>query len=125
MKSSLTTNVGLLLLRVVPSAMMLTHGYPKFQKLLSGDFEFADPIGLGVAPSLFLTVIAEFICPVLIIVGFKTRWAALPPAIAMFVATFIVHISDALGRKELAIMYLGFFAIIMLLGPGKYSADRK
>ncbi|MET6990716.1 DoxX family protein [Sediminicola arcticus] len=125
MKSSLTTDLGLLLLRIVPSAMMLTHGYPKFQKLLSGDFEFADPIGLGVAPSLFLTVIAEFICPVLIIVGFKTRWAALPPAIAMFVATFIVHISDALGRKELAIMYLGFFAIIMLLGPGKYSADRK
>ncbi|MEB8328971.1 DoxX family protein [Flavobacteriaceae bacterium KMM 6897] len=125
MKSSLTTDVGLLLLRVVPSAMLITHGYPKFQKLLNGDFEFSDPIGLGAAPSLFLTVIAEFICPVLLIIGFKTRWAALPPAFVMFVATFIVHISDALGRKELAIMYLGFFIIIMLLGPGRYSADRK
>ncbi|MFT4832616.1 MAG: putative oxidoreductase [Psychroserpens sp.] len=125
MKSSLTTDVGLFLLRVVPSALLITHGYPKFQKLLNGDFEFADPIGLGAAPSLFLTVIAEFICPVLLIIGFKTRWAALPPAFVMFIATFIVHISDALGRKELAIMYLGFFIIIMLLGPGKYSADRK
>lgn len=125
MKSSLTTDVGLLLLRIVPSTLMITHGYPKFQKLISGDFEFADPIGLGAAPSLFLTVIAEFICPVLMIIGFKTRWAALPPAFAMFVATFIVHISDALGRKELAIMYLGFFVIIMLLGPGRYSADGK
>ncbi|MEB8345315.1 DoxX family protein [Flavobacteriaceae bacterium KMM 6898] len=125
MKSSLTTDVGLLLLRVVPSAMLITHGYPKFQKLLNGDFEFSDPIGLGAAPSLFLTVIAEFICPVLLIIGFKTRWAALPPAFVMFVATFIVHISDSLGRKELAIMYLGFFIIIMLLGPGRYSADRK
>ncbi|MET7029052.1 DoxX family protein [Sediminicola luteus] len=125
MKSSLTTDVGLLLLRIVPSTLMITHGYPKFQKLISGDFEFADPIGLGAAPSLFLTVIAEFICPVLMIIGFKTRWAALPPAFVMFVATFIVHISDALGRKELAIMYLGFFVIIMLLGPGKYSADGK
>lgn len=125
MKNSLTNDVGLLLLRIVPSAMLITHGYPKFQKLLNGDFEFADPIGLGAAPSLFLTVIAEFICPVLLIIGFKTRWAALPPAFVMFVATFIVHISDALGRKELAIMYLGFFIIIMLLGPGRYSADRK
>ena len=77
MKNNLQSNIGLALLRIVPSAMLLSHGIPKFQKLLNGNFEFADSLGIGAAPSLFLTVIGEFVCPILIIIGFKTRWAAL------------------------------------------------
>lgn len=93
--------------------------------MLNGNFEFADPIGLGESPSLFLTVIGEFICPVLLIIGFKARWAALPPAIVMLVAAFIVHGADPLNVKELAFLYLTVFVCIMLLGPGRYSIDRK
>lgn len=125
MKSSLKNDIGLALLRILPSAIMLTHGVPKLQKLLNGNFEFADPIGIGATPSLFLTVIGEVICPVLLIVGFKTRIAAIPAAITMLVAAFVYHAPDKFSVKEHAILYLIFFVVIFLLGPGKYSIDRK
>ncbi|NHF60071.1 DoxX family protein [Flavobacteriaceae bacterium TP-CH-4] len=125
MQNNLLGNIGLALLRIVPSALMLTHGIPKFQRLISGEIEFGDPIGIGPAPSLFLAVIGEVLCPILLILGFKTRWAAIPAAITMAVAAFIVHAPDSLQKKEMALLYLVFFVAIALLGPGKYSIDRK
>ena len=125
MQNNLLGNIGLALLRIVPSALMLTHGIPKFQRLISGEIEFGDPIGIGPTPSLFLAVIGEVLCPILLILGFKTRWAAIPAAITMAVAAFIVHAPDPLQKKELALLYLVLFVTIALLGPGKYSIDRK
>ena len=104
MKDALKNDIGLALLRIVPAALMLSHGIPKFQKLIAGNFEFADPIGIGATPSLFLTVIAEFVCPILIIIGFKARWAAIPSLITMLVAAFVVHGADPLAKKELALL---------------------
>lgn len=118
-------DIGLAFFRIATSAMMLTHGYGKFQRMISGNFEFGDPIGIGEAPSLFLAVIGEFICPLLIIVGFKTRFAAIPTAITMAVAAFIAHAADPFGDKEMALLYLVAFITIALLGPGKYSIDKK
>lgn len=125
MKNSLTVNIGLAFLRIATSAMMLTHGLPKFQKLISGNFEFGNPIGIGAAPSLFLAVIGEFICPILIIIGYKTKWATIPSIITMAVAAFMVHGADPFGTKEKALLFLVLFIVIYLLGPGKYSIDKK
>ncbi|MFK7814034.1 MAG: DoxX family protein [Maribacter sp.] len=125
MTSNLKSDIGLALLRIASSAFMITHGFPKFQKLIAGNFEFGDPIGIGATPTLFLAVLAEFVCPILIIVGFKTRWAAILPAITMLVAAGMVHLSDPFGKKEKALLFLVIFVTIILLGPGKYSIDRK
>jgi len=125
MKTSLKNDVGLALLRVLPSVMLMTHGIPKLQKLLAGNMEFFDPIGIGPAPSLFLAVIGEVVCPVLMILGYKTRWAAVPSAITMAVAAFIAQAGQAFSDKEKALLYLSFFIVIMLVGPGRYSIDRK
>ncbi|WP_373519837.1 DoxX family protein [Pricia sp.] len=125
MQNKLLNDVGLAILRIAPSAMILTHGIPKFQKIINGNLEFGDPLGIGAAPSLFLAVIGEVICPILIIIGFKTRWMAVPPAITMAVAAFIHHASDDFGTKEKAFLYLALFIVIILLGPGRYSMDRK
>ncbi|MDF0717370.1 DoxX family protein [Muricauda sp. 334s03] len=126
MRNNTLINLGLAILRIVPSAFMLTHGYPKLMNLINGNTEFANPFGIGQAPSLFLAVVAEFVCPLLMIIGFKTRWAAIPTAITMFVAGFIIHGADSFGgNKEKALLYLVVFVVIMLLGPGKYSVDRK
>lgn len=125
MTSSVKKDIALAILRIAPSAFMLTHGIPKLQKMIGGDFSFGNPIGIGEAPTLFLAVLAEFVCPILILIGFKTRWVAIPPAITMLVAAFIVHGADPFGKKELALLYLVIFVVITLLGPGKYSIDRK
>lgn len=125
MTKTLKTDIGLAVLRILPSIFLLTHGWGKFNRLISGNFEFADPIGIGSSPSLFLAVIGEFICPILIILGLKTRWAALPSAITMFVAAFIHHSADPFADKEKALLFMVFFIVIILLGPGRFSVDRK
>ncbi|TDS13652.1 putative oxidoreductase [Maribacter caenipelagi] len=125
MKNTLLKDIGLAFFRIAVSAMMLTHGLPKFQKLISGDFKFADPFGIGETPSLFLAVIGEFICPILIIIGFKSRLAAIPVAITMAVAAFITHGADDFGTKEKALFYLVAFITISLVGPGKFGIDKK
>ena len=125
MTKTLRTDIGLAILRILPSIFLITHGWGKFNKLISGNFEFPDPISIGSSPSLFLAVIGEFICPILIILGYKTRWAAVPSAITMFVAAFIVHAADPFGHKEKALLFLVIFIVIIFLGPGRYSIDRK
>ena len=119
-----TYHIGLLLLRLGFSGLMLTHGIPKLMKLLQGNLEFADPLGIGALPSLILTVIGEVICPLLIIIGYKTRLAAIPAAITMAVAAFVIHGADPIGTKEKALLYLFAFVIIALTGAGKYAVDR-
>ncbi|MEH6514949.1 MAG: DoxX family protein [Maribacter arcticus] len=125
MKSPLLKDIGLAFFRIAISAMMLTHGLTKFQKLISGNFEFGNPLGIGATPSLFLAVIGEFICPILIIIGFKTRLSAMPSAITMAVAVFITHGADDFGTKEKALLFLVSFITIILVGPGKFGVDRK
>ena len=124
MNNSLLKDIGLAVLRIGASTFMLTHGYGKLQMLINGA-EFGNPLGIGSTPSLFLAMIGEFICPILIIFGFKTRWAAIPVIITMAVAAFIVHGADPFQRKEMALLYLVAFVAIALAGPGKFSVDRR
>ena len=117
-------HVGLFALRVSFSAGMMTHGWPKLEKLMAfGDIQFPDPLGIGAIPSLILTVLGEFVFPVLVILGFKTRLSAIPIAITMAVAFFVVHHGDAFNRKEMAFLYLIAFVVIACVGPGRFSID--
>ena len=112
-----------LILRLSLGLLMLSHGIPKLMKLMGGNMEFGDPIGIGVPASLTLTVFAEVVCSVLLVIGLWTRLALIPLIITMFVAVFIVHINDDLGTKELAFLYLFAYIALFLLGSGKYAID--
>ncbi len=116
-------NLSQLILRLAAGGMMLTHGYPKFLRLLDGNFAFGDPIGLGPEVSLVLTVFAEFICSILVVLGFYTRLTTIPIIFTMLVAVFLVHGSDPFSKQELGLMYAAMFTAIGLLGPGKFSVD--
>lgn len=125
---SLKSNLGLALLRIIPSALMITHGYPKFQALVNQNFDFPAPlagIGMNGAVTLVIAVLAEFFAPILIILGFKTKWVSLLTAATMAVAAFIVHFSDPVKVKEKALLYLVIYVVIFLMGPGKYSLDQR
>jgi putative oxidoreductase len=122
--NSLSADLGLLILRVVSGAALLTHGYPKFQKVLEGNMQFGDPLGVGQPASLYLSAFAEFICAILIILGLLTRLASIPLIINMAVAFFIVHSADDFGTKEPSLLYLTIFLTLFFTGPGRYSIDR-
>ncbi|HYQ58722.1 MAG TPA: DoxX family protein [Draconibacterium sp.] len=117
-------NLSLLILRLSVGGFMLTHGLPKLQLLLSGEFQFSDPIGLGPEVSLVLVVFAEFLCSIFVMLGLGTRLAVIPLIINMVVAAFIVHSADPFGRKELAFFFLVSYLVLLLTGSGKFSVDR-
>ena len=116
-------DTGLLVLRVGMSVLLLTHGFPKLMRLFEGSFQFSDPIGIGPAASLIITVIGEFLVPILIIVGYRTRLISLLPIAIMAVAAFLVHAQDPFKVKEKALLFLLGFVVVYLCGPGKYSVD--
>ena len=117
-------DLALLILRVGFGGFILTHGISKIS-MLSNPSDFGDPIGLGATTSLILALIGEAVAPIMIIIGFKTKWAAIPPAITMFVAAFIVHANDDLATKEHSLLFFISFVVIFLAGAGKYSIDKE
>jgi len=140
-RQDLTTSIGLLILRVGIGGYLATHGWGKFQMVLAGKLDqFGDPIGLGSGASLVLVMIAEFFCALLVVVGLGTRYAAVPPVIAMAVAAFVAHGGDpwTMGKgaelfmtkaaeswasKEPALLFLTGFLALCFTGAGRYSLD--
>ena len=118
-------HLGLLIFRLGFSLGLMTHGYGKFLNVINGNFKFSDPIGIGISPSLILASFGEFIAPVFIIIGWKTRLFSIFPALTMLVAFTIVHDGDPFSRKEKSLMYLIAFITIYFTGPGKYSLDKE
>lgn len=118
-------DLSLLLLRIFAGGFMLTHGFPKLMRILDGNFRFGDPIGLGPEVSLVLATFAEFFCSILLIVGLWTRAAAVPLIITMAVAAFIAHGDDPFSDKELPLLFMVNYLVLMFTGPGKYSIDQK
>ena len=112
-----------LIARLLAGSIMLTHGIPKLENLLTGNLDFADPLGLGEGFSLLLAVLAEVFCSIMVILGFKSRWASIPLIIVMLVAAFIVHANDPFSKKEFPLLYFGLFLVVFFLGSGKYSLD--
>ncbi|WP_299116545.1 DoxX family protein [uncultured Winogradskyella sp.] len=115
-------DLALLILRLGFGGLMLTHGIPKINRL-SDPSGFPDPFGIGSMPTLILALIGEVLAPVLIIMGLKTKLAAVPAAITMAVAAFVVHANDPIGTKEKALLFLFAFVVIFLAGPGSFSID--
>lgn len=118
-------SIGILILRLGIGGMILTHGFPKFMKIIEGNMQFGDPLGIGSGTSLVLAAFAEFLCAILLIFGIYTRLVAIPLIINMSVAAFIVHSDDPFGTKEKALLFLIVFLSLLFTGGGKYSVDKK
>lgn len=118
-------DLALLILRVGFGGFLMTHGIPKIERLFESPIKFADPFGIGETPTLILAIIGEVIAPIFIIIGYKTKLAAIPSAITMAVAAFVIHAKDDLGTKEHALLFMFAFIAILLAGAGKYSVDKR
>lgn len=119
-------NIALLFLRVSFSLFLLVlHGVPKIQNLMSDNIQFADIFGMGATLSLVLATIIEVVLPILIIIGYKTRIASIPIILTMLVAALVYHANDPIGVKEKSLLFMCGFITIALAGAGKYSIDKK
>jgi putative oxidoreductase len=71
---------GLLVLRIGTAGLLIPHGWGKLNKLITGltsadGVQFCNWMGMGETPSLMLTVLGEFIAPILILIRIKSCWA--------------------------------------------------
>ncbi|MBR4597937.1 MAG: DoxX family protein [Opitutales bacterium] len=109
--------------RVFAGLMMLPYGWSKIENYdkLSIDF-FGDPIGIGMLPSLWLTIFAQLGCAAMLVLGFQTRFAAFVLFINMAVATKF-HFFDPYFVKALPILFLGMYSFLMVSGGGRFALD--
>ena len=77
--------------------------------------------------STFLTASFEVMAVVLLLLGFFTRFIAIPIMIIMLVAIFTVHIQNgfSVGNNgfEIPLYYFLFLSILVTHGAGKFSLD--
>lgn len=118
-------HIAILLLRIGASALIMTHGIPKLMRILDGNFDFGDPLGIGSTASLLLVTFAEALCALFVLMGLWTRAALIPLIINMSVVVFVAHAGDPFSRIELGLFFLIAFVALFLTGPGKYSLDFK
>ena len=126
MTTSGSFSIGALLMRVGFGGLMLTHGVPKLLEFINGNLEVVgDPLGVGALLTSILVIIGEVISPLLVVVGYKVRFTAIPTIITMLVAAFMIHADDPIATKEKALLYLIGFTEIALMGAGKYSVSKR
>ena len=121
----ISSNFGLLILRVAAAGAMLTHGWPKVANYKERLSSFGDPFGLGSEITLTFAVLAEFVCAILVGLGFLTRYALIPLLITMGTVFLVVHADDPFSRKEVPLLFFTIFLTLFFCGPGKYSLDAK
>ena len=78
---------------------------------------------MGSTVSLVMILLAEVGCSVLLILGLLTRLATLPLIFGMVVVTFVIHGEDPFAAKELSILYIGMYIVLLLIGGGRFSLD--
>lgn len=119
----LAFNFALLILRMIMGLLMIPHGYEKLVQFADMKSKFMNFLGLGSSFSLILVIFAEFFCSCFIVLGLLTRVAALVLVILTGVIVFQVHHGDFFGKASLGLLFLGGYATILLVGPGRFSGD--
>ena len=122
-------NVGLLLLRVFSGYLILVnHGFGKITagpsrwEKLGGAME---SFGIDFFPTFwgFMASFSESFCGLFLVLGIFTIPASFLLSVTMFVAAY-GHVIDG-ENAEKAFVFGAIFLAVMIMGPGKYSLDRK
>lgn len=122
-----TDDAGKLVLRAALAITLLFHGV---SKLFGGIGFVADMLAHAGAPAFlgYGVYIGEVVAPLMILVGFYARPAALIVAVNMIVAVLLVHTSQFFTLNEtggwaLELQGMFFFGAVAvaLLGAGRFS----
>lgn len=122
-------HIGKLILRLTVGGLMIFHGTAKLINGIGGMHKLMENHGLPsfIAYGVYL---GEVVAPLLLIVGFRSRFASLFVISTMLVAIFLAHFSDILTLGEgggwgieLQALYLFGATAILFLGSGKYAVS--
>lgn len=117
-------DLALLFFRMAFAGIMFyQHGLQKWAMLMSDPTKFADPIGIGPEASLYLAFFAEAVCALFLVFGLWTRISSSMIFFTMAVAAGIVLADQPFEKKEMALLFAAGFALIAVMGGGKYSVD--
>ena len=119
-----------LLLRITCAGLLLFHGTYK----IYGDFQHIKDIVRAAGLPEFIAYgnfIGEFLAPLFVMVGYKTRIAALLIAVNMLASILIAHTDIVFKLNdygawmiELNVFYTMTAIVIFFLGAGKYSISK-
>ena len=122
-------SVALLILRLVAGIAFMMHGWPKIQNPMG----WAGPDAKIPGALLLLAAVSEFFGGLSWILGLLSPISSFGIAVTMAVATsvhaFVFNdsfVADP-GKSsfEPALLYLAVALVLMLVGPGKFSADQQ
>lgn len=134
--NAISIDLGLLIIRLIIGILMAFYGYEKlshFNEMAASDFWAKNISFLGMSGKipLALTIFAEFVCSLLLIIGLFSRFALLVLLFCMAYIFLVVFPLSILDKGDNGyqfndafvyfIIYLGLF----FTGVGKYSLDAK
>ncbi|WP_310556059.1 DoxX family protein [Flavobacterium sp.] len=133
---AINIDFGLLLIRLIIGSLMAFYGYEKlihFNEMAASEFWMKQVSFLGMSSkiSLGLTVFAEFICSLLLILGLFTRMSLFFLLFCMgwiFLVVFPMSILDKGDNGYQfndAFIYFMIYLGLLFTGSGKYSLDAK
>lgn len=121
-------DVGVLLLRIFIGGRLLygvVNNIFDWKRML----EFRDFLQLFHFPipllSAIISVYAQAIAGILIVIGWKIRWAALVMIVNFIVALLMVHWGQTVEQMTPALAILFSNLLFLFTGSGKYSVDRE
>jgi putative oxidoreductase len=124
------SDLAKLLLRLTCGGILLFHGIHK----VFVEIEHVKVIvaNAGLPPFMaYGNIVGEFIAPILVIIGFKTRLAALIIALNMLLSVLLAHsdiifaVNDYGGWMiETNMLYMMTAVVLFFLGAGKYSVSK-
>jgi putative oxidoreductase len=124
-------DIGKLLLRLTLGILILLHGLAKVTGGVGGISNMLAGVGLP-ATLAYGVYIGEVLAPLLLIIGFYSRIAALVIVANMLFAIGLVHMGDIVRLTktggwalELQAFFLLTALAIALIGPGRYAVNRQ
>jgi len=127
--STITTDWGLLILRVVLGIVFVMHGWPKvagFSQTMAGMTHTGIP-----APLVALDIFTEFFGGLALVAGALARLASTGIIVVMLVAIFKVHLANGFFMNwfgsqkgegiEYHLLVIAMALMVILAGPGRFA----
>ncbi len=110
---------------LIAFAMIRTHGWKKLVDFEGTITHIPDPLGIGGLASAFVAVGVNVVLAGFVAIGLLTRLSALGILTLTISGFFLVHFQDPWPIKDVPLMYSIAFALVLIMGPGKYSMDHR